>query len=265
MLLMLSKIKDQRSKVNYLAVLLALSGIFWGCSENEAPTAPGRTFSGITQRNEWGDTLSVDSTDWVIVGGPLGASGNGPAVLPCYRNGKLIGQRIAGGGADLPGYSIGAFPNPFIPQAGHLLIDLVLLAEVNVNLHLEDEPGQLSITLMDTTMPAGLHTISWNGEDASGQRLPDGIYRFFFNAIVVSSFGDVEVIESDHPDPAASEPYVLFAQEHYDSSQYAAWEYQTAVDFGADGELGGNDGYTFPQSAWSQLSYELRFLTCRCS
>lgn len=70
--------------IGFVLALLA------GCSKEDSPTTPGRVFSGITERNEWGDTLSVDPDDWVILGGFAPSAGGKTALLPQFRNGKRL-------------------------------------------------------------------------------------------------------------------------------------------------------------------------------
>jgi hypothetical protein len=245
-----------------LMIFFSLALLLTSCSEEETPASPRRAFLGITERDEFGDTLSVDTTDWVITG--LTGSGS-PATrlsmpLPRFRD----GVRLTGGAAEDSSanqtYSIGAFPNPFIPSAGRLIIELILPQNLDVQLHLEDEENQINLTLVDQTLPAGIHQIVWNGEDAGGSPLPSKIYRIFFDSPLVTSFGDVEIIVSGISDPPGNAQYVLYAQQHFDPLEYLQWEFETAVDFGPDGQSGGNDGYPLPFSTWQLLDYGEKFI-----
>jgi len=250
---------DQRSIIKCFLLLLGCVALLWGCEKDESPNLPaGRTFSGITERDEWGDTLSVDTTDWVIVG-PVGSAGIAPATLPCYRDGKYLGERrVESGGGQLD-YSIGAYPNPFIAGAGRLLIDLVIPAEAPVEIHAEDESGQISAPVFALPTALGYYIITWSAQDSTGQRLPDGIYRIFFESGLVSSFGDVVVTLAQHPDPPTNQDYVVFAQEHYDESEYTAYEYWIATSYGPTGEWGGSNRYPLPISLWQLLTYPQKF------
>lgn len=247
-----------RNMKTRLVIFLALIFI-WGCGEEESPTSAVPGFTGITERDEWGDTLSVDTTDWVIVGGFPSYQSSGPIALPIYRDGKRLQGGVNLELAEQPEYSIGAFPNPFIPGAGRLLISLVLPVDANVELHAEDASGEHNITIMDAPLPLGIHLISWDGKGVGGATLPEGIYRIFYQAGFVSGFGDVQIIISGVPDPPTNAAYVLYAQDYLDFTEYSAYEYSVATQFGWDGQPGGNDTYPSNQTAWSVLNYENKF------
>jgi hypothetical protein len=210
--------------VSFFAVLIC------GCSafDNSSEPSESRHFVGITERNEFGDTLSIDQEDWVVVG--------------------------------FSGLSIGAFPNPFIPGAGRLLINLTLPVELNSSLYAVNESGSDSIILSDQVLSAGTHTLLWNGIDSSGNRLADGNYRIFFDAGMIHSFGDVTITLANFPDPPLNSNYVGYAQDFYDSTQYFNWEWQVARDFGPSGLLGGPNRYDGSFDSWQALSFLERFL-----
>jgi hypothetical protein len=102
----------------------------------------------------------------------------------------------------------------------------------------------------------GVNTFLWNGRDESNQILPDGIYRVFLEAGLISTHGDVEIIVSGVPDPPSTANYVQYAQGNYTLNDYFGWEYGIAHTFGADGVLGNNDYYPDVQSVWQTLTYE---------
>lgn len=247
-------------KTLYVATAAILVALLLGCAEDETSTGPERTFSGITERNEWGDTLSVDSTDWVILGGIIPPSSSIGSPLPFYQEGKQLMSRNLNMPEDQIEYSIGAFPNPFIPGGGHLLLQLVLPIEGTVQLHAENESGDINVTIIDALLPVGVHLLSWSGKDETGQDLPDGTYRIFFQAGLVSSFGDVQVYLSGEPSPSTNADYVIYAQTNYLYGSYVDYEYEVATTFGPDGELGGNDVLTMPKSTWELWDFSERFL-----
>lgn len=238
--------------------------LMMGCAQDESPLSreepipPGSVFSGITERDEWGDTLSVDSTDWVIVGGPLN-SFRGSLVLPFFRDGKRLPGSQSVMSTNQLEYSIGAFPNPFIPGTGRVLIEFVLPETAYVAIHARNEAGSMDLTLMDAELPLGIHLLAWEGLDASGDVLPDGFYRIYYQAGPVTSYGDVQMQLSGYPEPAQNADYVLFAQENWDMSEYVDYEYQIATTFGWDGEPGGLNVYDLPQFVWENLDYPTRF------
>jgi hypothetical protein len=240
-----------------LSLLLVICSILFlaGCSEDDdSPTGPGRQFEGITERNEFGDTLSVDSDDWVIQG-LVPPQSSGSVRMPWFRDGKVVpGRDVALASDD---YSIGAFPNPFIPGTGRLLIELVIPEETLVEIHIEDESGNVNITLWNSNL-MGAGILSWNGTDGDGNVLPDGNYRVYFEAGLVHSYGDVMIENALQPPPPSNEEYVIYAQQHFDYNEYVEYEYEVATTFGWDGVLGG-DVYDLPISTWQGLNYTERF------
>jgi hypothetical protein len=66
-----------------------------------------------------------------------------------------------------------ARPNP---SAGQTEIAFVLPADSRVTLHVYDVAGRLVRTLVDGTMPAGVHRAGWNGADDRGRAARSGLY-----------------------------------------------------------------------------------------
>ncbi len=67
------------------------------------------------------------------------------------------------------------YPNPFnpittisykLPNNGHVLLEIF------------DATGRKITTLVNQTLKAGSHTISWNGRNAAGQPVPSGVYFY---------------------------------------------------------------------------------------
>ncbi len=67
----------------------------------------------------------------------------------------------------------GNHPNPFNP---HTTIGFELFREGQVELSIFDLSGRKLRTLVDGTLGAGDHAVTWNGTDAAGNDLPSGIY-----------------------------------------------------------------------------------------
>ncbi|MBT6144102.1 MAG: hypothetical protein HOH74_01655, partial [Gemmatimonadetes bacterium] len=65
------------------------------------------------------------------------------------------------------------YPNPFNPNTT-LRIDL--LRSDAVHLVIFDATGQVIRTLLHDTLPAGVHTMYWDGRDAKGHRVGSGTY-----------------------------------------------------------------------------------------
>ena len=119
-------------------VLLIFMLLLLGCSGDDSPTEPSRQFTGITERDEWGDTLAVDPEDWVILGDFNPPPASHSITLPRFRDGKPTGEEVPFTTDDIE-YSIGAFTNPFIPGTRRLIIDLVIPDLVDFFIHIEEE------------------------------------------------------------------------------------------------------------------------------
>ncbi|MDP2883396.1 MAG: FlgD immunoglobulin-like domain containing protein [Ignavibacteria bacterium] len=46
------------------------------------------------------------------------------------------------------------------------------------NLKIVDVQGKEIATLVNGTMPAGMHVVSWNGRDSRGNQVPSGVYFY---------------------------------------------------------------------------------------
>ncbi len=66
-------------------------------------------------------------------------------------------------------------PNPITVSAQ---ISYVLPAAGEARLQIFDLSGRLVSTIADGEQAAGMHTVTWNGDDHSGQIVPDGIYFY---------------------------------------------------------------------------------------
>jgi hypothetical protein len=245
-------------KFNNILVItgLLLTVMILGCSKDDSPTSSGqRVFSGITQRNEFGDTLQVDPTDWVVVGLGNTAHSRVPVTVPIFRN-----LQQTAGQTEISTVSIGAFPNPFIPGAGHLMINLALPDPLQVQLYVVNGSGSDSIFLANLLLPPGDHTFPWDGTNGSGNRVTDDIYRVYFTSGLTHSFGDVQTTLSQPADPQPNAPYIGYAASFYDSSDYYAWEWGVATAFGPSGQLGGLNRFSGPLPAWQGMDYLNRFL-----
>ncbi len=70
-------------------------------------------------------------------------------------------------------------PNPF-RDATRLEFDLP--NDVPVSVTVFDPSGRKVRRIHDGVMPAGRHTLGWNGDSASGRRLPAGVYLLLVRA-----------------------------------------------------------------------------------
>jgi len=74
---------------------------------------------------------------------------------------------------------ISAYPNPFKNSTS---IAFNLSETMNVKLDIYNLTGQGIVNLIDTELGSGIHEVIWNGTDASGNYLPDGIYFYTLKA-----------------------------------------------------------------------------------
>ncbi|MFH2034812.1 MAG: T9SS type A sorting domain-containing protein, partial [Candidatus Zixiibacteriota bacterium] len=71
------------------------------------------------------------------------------------------------------------FPNPFNPSTT-IRFNLPHLSKVNLSIY--NLLGEKVMTLIDREMTAGVHSISWNGEDENGIKIGSGIYFYRLNS-----------------------------------------------------------------------------------
>jgi hypothetical protein len=82
------------------------------------------------------------------------------------------------------------YPNPFSPASGKInsasastLIGFDLPSNAQVEISVYDLLGRRIATLIDAQKPAGLHTVTWNGKDETGQSVAAGIYFYRLKAV----------------------------------------------------------------------------------
>jgi len=71
------------------------------------------------------------------------------------------------------------YPNPFNPATN---ISFALPVDSRVSLKIYNIAGQLVRTVVNETMPAGNHTVTWDGINSSGEKVASGIYFYRLNA-----------------------------------------------------------------------------------
>jgi len=108
--------------------------------------------------------------------------------LPAHNDcGSLIGafgegcEAVTATGEAVPARTrlVGASPNPFNPSTR---VDFELEKAGRVELAVFDAAGRRLRTLVDGPLPAGPHTLRWNGRDDVGHRLASGVYLLHFEA-----------------------------------------------------------------------------------
>jgi hypothetical protein len=77
-------------------------------------------------------------------------------------------------------YALNAnYPNPFNPTTN---ISFALPVDSRVSLKIYNVAGQLVRTLVNETMAAGIHTVTWDGANSNGEKVASGIYFYKINA-----------------------------------------------------------------------------------
>jgi hypothetical protein len=77
-------------------------------------------------------------------------------------------------------YALNAnYPNPFNPTTN---ISFALPIDSKVSLKIYNVAGQLVRTLVNETMVAGTHTVTWDGINSNGEKVASGIYFYKLNA-----------------------------------------------------------------------------------
>jgi hypothetical protein len=71
------------------------------------------------------------------------------------------------------------YPNPFNPTTN---ISFGLPVDSKVSLKIYNVAGQLVRTLVNETMVAGTHTVTWDGANSNGEKVASGIYFYKLNA-----------------------------------------------------------------------------------
>ncbi len=67
------------------------------------------------------------------------------------------------------------FPNPFNPST---VIPFEMSEQASVEINVYDLNGKIIRTLIDEAVPAGKHTVHWNGRNQDGIFQPSGIYFY---------------------------------------------------------------------------------------
>jgi len=75
---------------------------------------------------------------------------------------------------------IGIYPNPFNPKT---TISYSLKENARVSISIYNIKGQNVHNLINGTVQAGYHTVTWNGKDENGEDVSSGIYFSIFNAV----------------------------------------------------------------------------------
>jgi len=78
------------------------------------------------------------------------------------------------------------YPNPFNPTTN---IKFDLANKRHVELRIFNVNGRIVRTLVNSTLPAGEHSVTWNGRDEQGNSVPSGTYFYKINC---NEFSDIQ-------------------------------------------------------------------------
>jgi len=135
--------------------------------------------------DDYGDYDYVpEDGDNVYVKG-IAAPAYGHPDYVAYRIEPRGNEDIAANPVDVPDGGMSRFglrqnsPNPFNPKTS---IAFSLPDAADVELSIYDVAGRKVATLVDSNMPAGPHSVEWNGRSDSGERVASGVYFYRLNA-----------------------------------------------------------------------------------
>ncbi len=130
-------------------------------------------FSGITETDSAGNTLSLDADDWRLVSVPTATLS--PDEMPEIRP---------------------AFPNPATYKA--IIFLRVQKDESDVDIHILDRQEKTIRVIQKGYLPAGIYNFRWDLDDDDGHLQKNDIYRckisFTQDGYRFSSYGDIQIL-----------------------------------------------------------------------
>ncbi|MBD3341888.1 MAG: hypothetical protein GF353_22485 [Candidatus Lokiarchaeota archaeon] len=179
----------------YLIFLLLLS-ISITCNRNSTSPDAGHIFTGITETTVDGEILSEDPNDW-----KWDAS---------EKEGDVI---ITGSYRLRP-----AFPNPTYNLP--MLFQFEIPKQTFCNFYLVNEKMDTVKIFHSGLFVAGFFSVTWKLDNQSGERLPPGMYRCFFEIPDTTITGDILI--KDYV-TIKNTKYIDYAAEYYDISKWKSW------------------------------------------
>lgn len=146
----------------------------------------GNSLSAYSEANG-GFTYAVASTEGSVNGGVVAViTLDGKAKSVKLGNVQIVEKSVAKLANDVTAmgvpteFALGAnYPNPFNPTTN---INFSLPENVNTRLEVYDMTGRLVKTLVRGQLDAGVHTITWNGQDNVGAQVASGVYLYRLQA-----------------------------------------------------------------------------------
>jgi flagellar hook assembly protein FlgD len=100
-------------------------------------------------------------------------------------------------GIDDPGISVqknGRFSNVYPnPSSGEFTIQFTLNTPLHIRITVSDMFGRPVAGLFDGQVSDGTHTVTWNGQNYNGHKVPSGMYLYKFEAGTHSETGKLIV------------------------------------------------------------------------
>lgn len=137
------------------------------------PVASDTTASGVHSGREW--VLTWPSAAYPVDDYELVVSiAGGGTVTRRFQVGESAGR--------LAFRDLIPFPNPFDASGTHFSFLLLGAEPADVRLSVYTLSGRLILTRTERTLVPGYHQIAWDGRDAEGDELANGVYLFRMNA-----------------------------------------------------------------------------------
>jgi hypothetical protein len=161
-------------------------GTAQGCAWNLAAESSGETAASLTAEPSMELPAGWDLFVYDLESGLklTGADMPYPFRLGSRRDFMLVAgtpdfvrAEETGSGIDLKPQIVSTAPNPF---AGDIRISLFVPARRRVKVGVYTVEGRLVKTLADTHLETGVHTLSWSGRSAAGEKVSPGIYFLRF-------------------------------------------------------------------------------------
>ncbi len=145
--------------------------------QNQDPTGEGQDPNQMVQQlTAYSSLEQVTKTNSLL--GAIQGQNNG---LAQFQAASLVGRsvKVAGSG--------------FALQGGKSSMALNIANAANVVLTVKDANGKVITTLDQGPLSKGVHTINWDGTDASGNKVADGTYSVTVSAKDLNTGKDVDV------------------------------------------------------------------------
>jgi hypothetical protein len=121
------------------------------------------------------DLLSHDTAEVAVFAGMYEAADRSPALIAAVSLDVGAASPVDNGGLPAPLRLNQNVPNPFNPAT---VISFEVESERPVRLDIYDVSGQLVRRLVDETLGAGPHAVTWDGKDQSGTAMASGVYFY---------------------------------------------------------------------------------------